>query len=197
MKVHDGELRHFCDDPVCPDPVWKPSSDFPPSRGYKCDETALHYGVVLRSCARPAAKHLSRPPKFLLPGYSFFACMFPYFLPPGEILKSGVGHKFWGSNKARQARRCLPEEWKDAVRPLRAVRACVARIPGSRHDGIHVRTLLPLGFAPDSEIQHTMCFYICANMTNTFIIQLSRFAKRLGNVDASNPNSSQHLTNSD
>ena len=25
MKVDQGELRHFCDDPVCPDPVWKPS----------------------------------------------------------------------------------------------------------------------------------------------------------------------------
>ena len=24
MKVHEGESRHFCDDPICPDPVWKP-----------------------------------------------------------------------------------------------------------------------------------------------------------------------------
>ena len=23
MKVHYGKLRRFCDDPVCPDPVWK------------------------------------------------------------------------------------------------------------------------------------------------------------------------------
>ena len=23
MQVDYGELRHFCDDPVCPDPVWK------------------------------------------------------------------------------------------------------------------------------------------------------------------------------
>ena len=23
MKVDHGELRHFCDDSVCPDPVWK------------------------------------------------------------------------------------------------------------------------------------------------------------------------------
>ena len=23
MKVDSGELRHFCDDPACPDPVWK------------------------------------------------------------------------------------------------------------------------------------------------------------------------------
>ena len=26
MKVHQGEWRHFCDDPICPDLVWKPSS---------------------------------------------------------------------------------------------------------------------------------------------------------------------------
>ena len=26
MKVYYGELRHFCDDPVCPDPVWKLSN---------------------------------------------------------------------------------------------------------------------------------------------------------------------------
>ena len=32
MKVHDGKLRRFCDDPVCPDPVWKLSSDAPPTR---------------------------------------------------------------------------------------------------------------------------------------------------------------------
>lgn len=25
VTVHDRELRHFCDEPVCPDPVWKPS----------------------------------------------------------------------------------------------------------------------------------------------------------------------------
>ena len=24
VKVHKGESRHFCNDPVCPDPVWKP-----------------------------------------------------------------------------------------------------------------------------------------------------------------------------
>ena len=23
MKVDYGELRHFCDDLICPDPVWK------------------------------------------------------------------------------------------------------------------------------------------------------------------------------
>ena len=27
MKVHYGESRHFCDDRVCPDPVWKLSRD--------------------------------------------------------------------------------------------------------------------------------------------------------------------------
>ena len=26
MKVDFGNLRHFCDDPVCPDPVWKLSN---------------------------------------------------------------------------------------------------------------------------------------------------------------------------
>ena len=26
MKVDYGKLRHFCDDPVCPDPVWKLST---------------------------------------------------------------------------------------------------------------------------------------------------------------------------
>ena len=26
MKVDCGEARHFCDDPVCPDPVRKPVS---------------------------------------------------------------------------------------------------------------------------------------------------------------------------
>ena len=26
MKVDYGELRHFCDEPVCPDPVWKLST---------------------------------------------------------------------------------------------------------------------------------------------------------------------------
>ena len=29
-KVHQGELRKFCDDPVCPDPVWKLSTDREP-----------------------------------------------------------------------------------------------------------------------------------------------------------------------
>ena len=24
VKVYYGEVWHFCDDPVCPDPVWKP-----------------------------------------------------------------------------------------------------------------------------------------------------------------------------
>ena len=27
MKVDEGKSRHFCDDPVCPDPVWKPSRE--------------------------------------------------------------------------------------------------------------------------------------------------------------------------
>lgn len=26
VKIHSGELRHLCDDPVCPDPVWKLSN---------------------------------------------------------------------------------------------------------------------------------------------------------------------------
>ena len=26
MKIDYGKLRHFCDDPVCPDPVWKLST---------------------------------------------------------------------------------------------------------------------------------------------------------------------------
>ena len=27
VVIHQGELRHFCDNPVCPDPVWKLSTD--------------------------------------------------------------------------------------------------------------------------------------------------------------------------
>ena len=34
VKVHYGELRHFCDDPVCADPVWKLSTWDPLSSPY-------------------------------------------------------------------------------------------------------------------------------------------------------------------
>ena len=39
VKVDYGKLRHFCDDPVCPDPVWKLSivcsTHRPPNGGSK------------------------------------------------------------------------------------------------------------------------------------------------------------------
>ena len=33
MKVDYGESRHFCDDPVCPEPVWKLSVNQRPEDG--------------------------------------------------------------------------------------------------------------------------------------------------------------------
>ena len=42
----------------------------------------------------PSSPKLIPTPGFLPPGYSLFSCVFLCFLPPGEILKSGVGITF-------------------------------------------------------------------------------------------------------
>ena len=47
--------------------------------------------------ASPSGQELIPTPQFLPPGYSVFSRAFPCLLPPGEILKSGVGDKFQGS----------------------------------------------------------------------------------------------------
>ena len=46
MRVDQGEWRHFCDDPVCPDPAWKLSrrSD---CEGRPCPSVSIHIHIYI------------------------------------------------------------------------------------------------------------------------------------------------------
>ena len=58
VKIHQGALRHCCDDPVCPDPVWKLSSYARLALGGVClvllrhDGRGLHLGLHCRDSSQ-------------------------------------------------------------------------------------------------------------------------------------------------
>ena len=58
MTIAYGKLRHLCDDPVCPDPVWKPSrrasggwalpaASIPGAR-QGCDDSGAEFGGLAK-----------------------------------------------------------------------------------------------------------------------------------------------------
>ena len=54
----------------------------------------IYYVLSIIIISITSSPKLIPTPGFLLPGYSLFSCVFLCFLPPGEILKSGVGITF-------------------------------------------------------------------------------------------------------
>ena len=58
------------------------------------DHVAVLYPALVLRASITSSQKLILTPGFLPPGYSLFSCVFLCFLPPGEILKSGVGITF-------------------------------------------------------------------------------------------------------
>ena len=79
-----------------------------------CSYDKTHYATILYSCSayscsgyslgKTSSQKLVPIPGLLPPGYSSLSCVFQGFLPPGEILKSGVGMTFWVPKKRRGPR---------------------------------------------------------------------------------------------
>ena len=56
IEVDYGKSRHFCGDPVCPDPVWKPAR-FWPGRPIRIPRPRLGWGTVSEPLRTPPPPH--------------------------------------------------------------------------------------------------------------------------------------------